>query len=39
MTPPVNRIDLEQVLNALPPEMLDPFPNLANLTSSLSSFL
>jgi hypothetical protein len=34
-----NRIDLEQVLKALPPETQDPFPHLANLTSSLSSFL
>ena len=33
MTPPINRIDLERVLLALPPETRDPFPNLANLTA------
>lgn len=34
MTPPINRIDLERVLKNLPPETQDPFPHLANLTSS-----
>ena len=34
MTPPINRIDLERVLKTLPPETQDPFPHLANLTSS-----
>jgi len=33
MTPPINRIDLERVLKALPPETQDLFPHLANLTA------
>ena len=33
MTPPINRIDLERVLLALPPETQDPHPHLANLTA------
>ena len=33
MTPPINRIDLDRVLLALPPKTQDPFPNLANLTA------
>ena len=33
MTPPINRIDLERVLLALPPETQDLFPQLANLTA------
>ena len=33
MTPPINRIDLERVLLALPPETQDQHPHLANLTA------